>query len=78
MAHASMRRGLHQRALGALLTLSLLEILCHDEMFAEQARPGTPPWLGDFNALGPDLRGRRIDQRACSRSIHTAKSLPAA
>lgn len=63
------RREFSQQALGSLLTLSLLEMLCRHDLFADEVRPRAIRWLTDVNELGNDLKGETLEPLAWQKKI---------
>jgi len=63
------RRSFNAQALGSLLTFSLLETLCHHDLFADEIRPNAIRWLADVNQLGADLQGRKLEQLAWQKKV---------
>ncbi len=63
------RRSFNHRALGSLLTYSLLELIyCHD-LLADEFKPAALKWLRDVDALGHDLKGQQLDQLSWQKKI---------
>lgn len=56
------RRQFSQRALGSLLTFSLLDTLFSRDLFADEIKPLTARWLADVNQLGWDVKDDQIKQ----------------
>ena len=56
------RRDFHKRALGSLVTFSLLETIFRHDLWAEEVQPITTRWVTDVNQLGLDLKGQKLEQ----------------
>jgi hypothetical protein len=54
------RREFHNRLLGSALTFGLLETLWKSDLFAADVKPDVGKWFRDLNALGQDLKGRKL------------------
>jgi hypothetical protein len=54
------RREFHGRLLGSALTFGLLEMLWGNDLFAADVKPDIGKWFRDLNALGRDLKGRKL------------------
>jgi hypothetical protein len=65
----SSRREFNNRALGSLLTFSLLETLCRHDLFADEVRPAVARWLVGVNELGRDLKGQKLEQLAWQQKV---------
>ena len=63
------RRTFNARALGSLLTFSLLETLCRHDLFADGIRPDAIRWLDGVHQLGRDLKGQKLDQIAWQKKV---------
>ncbi len=63
------RRSFNARALGSLLTFSLLETLCRYDLFADEIRPDAIRWLDGVNRLGRDLKGQELEQIAWQQKV---------
>lgn len=63
------RRTFNGRALGSLLTLSLLETLFETDAFAAEVKPITAKWLGDLHQAGLDLKGEKLTQVAWQQKV---------
>jgi hypothetical protein len=63
------RRTFNSRALGSLLTFSLLETLCRYDLFADEIRPEAIRWLDSVNQLGRDLKGQKLEQIAWQKKV---------
>lgn len=56
------RRSFNQGTLGSLLTFSLLESLFVKDAFAQEIKPLAAKWLADLNAIGQDIKNRKLTQ----------------
>jgi hypothetical protein len=56
------RRMFNQATMGSLLTFSLLESLFSKNAFSAEIEPLTAKWLADLNALGQDVKDRKLTQ----------------
>ena len=56
------RRDFSKKALGSLLTFSLLETLAANDLFADAVKPVTTKWLTEVNELGKQVKGQKIKQ----------------
>jgi hypothetical protein len=56
------RRDFAKQALGSLLTYSLLETLCHNDLFADDVKPITAKWLTELDQLGRDVKDQKLRQ----------------
>ena len=63
------RRELHARALGSLVTFSLLETLCTLDLFGSEVKPITVQWLKQVHQLGLDVQGQNLEQTDWQRQI---------
>lgn len=63
------RRTFTTQALGSLLTYSLLETLCANDLFAAKVKPDTISWLAKVNELSLDVKNQRLQQVEWQRSI---------
>jgi hypothetical protein len=74
METSTSRRRFGAHALSSLLTLSLLETLAQNDLFADEIRPDVVRWLADVNQLGRDLKGRSLDQATWQQKIEELMS----
>jgi hypothetical protein len=63
------RRAFTRQALDTLVTFSLLETLCHYDLFADEVKPLTVKWLADVNQLGFDVKDEKLKQLAWQQKI---------
>jgi hypothetical protein len=63
------RRDFQRQTLGSLLTLSLLETLFRQDLWADEVKPITAKWVADVNQLGLDLKGQKLEQLAWQKKI---------
>lgn len=56
------RRLFNQGMLGSLLTFSLLESIFGKDAFADEMKPVAAKWLAELNALGLDVKDRKLTQ----------------
>ena len=54
------RRSFNAQMLGSLMTYGLIEILFKQDLFADSVKPVIQQWLVDLNALGRDVKDRKI------------------
>lgn len=63
------RRAFTRQTLGSLLTMSLLETLGRGDLFADEIKPITTRWINDLQALGSDLKGKKLTQEQWQTKI---------
>ncbi len=56
------RRTFNKRAIQSLLTFSLLDTLCLNDVFAAKVKPITAKWVAELNALGREVKDEKIKQ----------------
>lgn len=56
------RRGFSRKALGALLTYSLLETVGQQDLFSAEIKPVTRKWLTQVNALSHSIKKQQLRQ----------------
>ena len=56
------RRAFTKTAIHSLLTFSLIDTLCRNDLFADEIKPVTVRWLNEVNQLGKDLKGRKLKE----------------
>jgi hypothetical protein len=56
------RRTFSKQTLGSLLTFSLLETLCTNDLFAAEVKPETVKWMTRLNELGLDVKDQKVRQ----------------
>ena len=54
------RRQFNQQMVGSLLTFSLLETLCAEDLFSAEVKPIVGKWLKDLDKMGKQLRGTKL------------------
>jgi hypothetical protein len=70
MSHENLsRREFAQRSLSSLLTISLVETLCGQDLFAEEVKPLTTRWLADLNELCREVKGQQLEQIAWQKKV---------
>lgn len=67
----STRRQFAQQTLGSLLTFSLVETLCRNDLFADEIKPITIKWLDQVNQLGNDVKDHKLGQIAWQHQIES-------
>ncbi|HIG26417.1 MAG TPA: hypothetical protein EYQ50_00930 [Verrucomicrobiales bacterium] len=70
-APALTRRAFTLQSVRTLLSFSLIETLCRQELFAENVSPEMIKWLNDVNELGAILKQRDIEPTAWQPQIET-------
>lgn len=65
------RRDFSKRALGSLLTFSLLETLAGNDLFADSVKPVTTKWLAEVNDLAKQVKGQSIKQDEWQKQIES-------
>ena len=63
------RRQFARDTLGTLVTMSLLETLFQHELMADEIPSAAARWLRDFEQLGEDLKGQKLDQVAWQKKV---------
>lgn len=56
------RRAFNRKAIQSLLTFSLLDTLCLNDVFADKVKPITTRWVTELHALGREVKDRKIKQ----------------
>ncbi len=56
------RRSFTKQALGSLLTYSLLETACRNDLFADEVKPITTRWLAELETLGQEVKNQELRQ----------------
>ncbi|MCH7988817.1 MAG: hypothetical protein IID46_06645 [Planctomycetes bacterium] len=56
------RRTFTKQTLGSLLTYSLLETLCANDLFAAEVKPEILQWTTELNTLGLDVKNQKLRQ----------------
>ena len=56
------RRTFNKRAIQSLLTFSLLDTLCLNDVFAAKVKPITARWIAELNALGREVKDEKLKQ----------------
>lgn len=69
MENCPSRRDFNRQALNSLLTLTLLEAISNNDLWADEVRPTVNAWLTDVNQLGLDLKGEKLEQVAWQKKI---------
>ncbi len=70
MSHEALsRRAFVQQSLSSLLTISLVEALCGQDLFADEIKPLTTRWLADLNTLCQDVKGQQLEQVAWQKKV---------
>jgi hypothetical protein len=63
------RREFGRRSLASLVTVSLVEALCGQDLFADEIKPLTTRWLADLNDLCRDVKGQQLEQVAWQKKV---------
>jgi hypothetical protein len=70
MSHEALsRREFVQQSLSSLLTISLVEALCGQDLFADEVKPLATRWLADLNTLCRDVKGQQLEQIAWQKKV---------
>jgi hypothetical protein len=56
------RRQFSGQTISSLLTLSLLDLVCRQDAFADEVKPLTVRWLNEVNELGVELKDAKLKQ----------------
>lgn len=62
IAELPSRRTFNRKAIQALLTFSLLDTLCLNDVFADKVKPLISRWVTELHALGRDVKDQKIKQ----------------
>ena len=65
------RRQFSQQMVGSLLTFSLLETLCTQDLFSAEVKPIVAKWVKDLDAMGKELRGSKLSQVQWQKQVET-------
>jgi len=65
------RRQFSQQMVGSLLTFSLLETLCSQDLFSAEVKPIVAKWVKDLDAMGKELRGSKLSQVQWQKQVET-------
>jgi hypothetical protein len=63
------RRQFSGQTISSLLTLSLLDLVCRQDAFADEVKPLTVRWLNEVNELGVELKDAKLKQVEWQKKI---------
>src|SRR5687767_3739411 len=63
------RREFARQSLSSLLTISLVEALCGQDLFADEVKQLATRWLADLNTLCQDVKGQQLEQVAWQKKV---------
>lgn len=69
MADDMTRRAFTERAIGSLLTFSLLDVLADRDLFAAPVRPLMRHWLADLDTLGREVKDQELKQTEWQKKV---------
>jgi hypothetical protein len=58
------RRSFHQKLVGSLTALGLIDLLYQNDLFADRIKPVIDKWMVELNALGRDLKDHKLQDIA--------------
>jgi hypothetical protein len=63
------RRNFTKRSVQTVLTISLLDHLCHSNLLADEAKLTAVKWLNEVNQIGLNLKGKKLKEIAWQTKV---------